>query len=316
VNYPGALNEAVTLWLARNGQGGLADKAARLSQAYRKGGNSSQVSLAAYVATRVPATFAANGRVHEALRDALPGFAPQSLLDIGTGPGTASWAALAAWPSLGHITQCEQDTGFANLAAVLNGASGLPALADARLLRMAEKDVPADVNADLAVASYVLAELPLQTTGLVAQRLWARAQQVLVLIEPGTPQGFARLKAARTALLGCGALVIAPCTHQLSCPLAETDWCHFKTRVQRTREHMHAKQAVVPFEDEAFSYLVVSRNGVSPSGGRILSPPDESKVRVALRLCETGAIKQAEIASRNKPAYKRAKKARWGDRWE
>ena len=65
---------------------------------------------------RVPATFAANMRVHQALAEAMPDFAPRTLLDIGTGPGTASWAALAQWPTIAQVTQCEQDKSFAGLA--------------------------------------------------------------------------------------------------------------------------------------------------------------------------------------------------------
>jgi ribosomal protein RSM22 (predicted rRNA methylase) len=312
---PGTLNSALAQWLSTQ-QGSLAEASQRLSQAYRKGESSSQVSLAAYVTTRVPATFAANVAVHRALVQAMPEFAPQSLLDIGAGPGTASWAAQAAFPGLKRIMQCEQNPGFAALASTLNAASGIEALRQAQVLTVAEKELDANVSADLVVASYVLAELPLETMPFVAQRLWARAGQVLVLIEPGTPQGFARLKQVRDTLLKRGGIVVAPCTHQMSCPLAEGDWCHFKVRVQRSREHMHAKQATVPFEDEAFSYLVITRQADGKGGGRILAPPAVSKVGVSLRLCAGGGIQETQVASRNKPDYKLAKKAQWGDRWE
>jgi ribosomal protein RSM22 (predicted rRNA methylase) len=110
--------------------------------------------------------------------------------------------------------------------------------------------------------------------------------------------------------------VLAPCTHDMPCPMTGADWCHFKVRVQRSRTHMHAKQATVPFEDEPFSYLIVARNATPQGGARILSPPQISKVSANLRLCENGVVREAVIASRDKPQYKRAKKTRWGDRWE
>ena len=52
----------------------------------------------------------------------------------------------------------------------------------------------------------------------VAADLWQRRGQALVLIEPGTPQGFARIRAARAALIEAGAHIAAPCTHDNACP--------------------------------------------------------------------------------------------------
>jgi ribosomal protein RSM22 (predicted rRNA methylase) len=89
VKLPGDLDAAIEAWMAAHGRGGLAMSAQQLSAAYRKGETSSQVNLAAYVATRVPATFAANREVQKALAAAMPGFAPRTLLDIGAGPGVA-----------------------------------------------------------------------------------------------------------------------------------------------------------------------------------------------------------------------------------
>ena len=149
MNYPGNLNEALAHWLKQESQGGLVEKTARLSSSYRRGANSSTVDIAAYVVSRVPATYAANIKVHEEIARAFPNFTPRSLLDIGTGPGTASWAALVHWPSLETITQCEQDQSFAWLAAKLNLESNLPALEAATLLQKPEASLPTDVKAEL-----------------------------------------------------------------------------------------------------------------------------------------------------------------------
>ena len=314
--YPGNLNEAVAAWLRQSSQSGLVEKTARLSSAYRKGANSSTVDLSAYVVSRVPATFAANMKVHEVLAQALPEFAPRSVLDIGAGPGTASWAALARWSSIMSIIQCEQDQSFAWLAAKLNVESNLDVLQQASLVQKSEAGLASDIKVELVIASYLLAELPLIIMPQVAKRLWDRTEDVLLLIEPGTPQGFARLRVVRETLLGQGAFVIAPCTHQNTCPMAGSNWCHFKTRVQRSREHMHAKQATVPFEDESFSYLVVSRKAVAQTGGRIIAPVSINKVAATLPLCNSTGLLDEVIASRDKPAYKRARKIGWGDVWE
>jgi ribosomal protein RSM22 (predicted rRNA methylase) len=313
VNYPGELDAGVARWL--EGQGSVVEATAELTSAYRAGKTSTGLDLGAYVVSRVPATFAANTRVHAALQDAWPGFSPQTLLDIGAGPGTASWAACAWWTGIQSVIQCEQDPKFAAVAATLNEQSGVAPLQTAKLYRSSEVALAPDLAADLVVASYMLAELPLAQIGAVTKRLWARSQQALVLIEPGTPQGFERLRVARMTLLAQGAFVIAPCTHQNSCPMSGTNWCHFKTRVQRSRAHLHAKQGHVPFEDEAFSYLVMARIVAPQLGGRIVAPPRNNKVATVLPLCDENGLHDEVIASRGRPAYKRAKKAKWGDWW-
>ena len=73
--------------------------------------------------------------------------------------------------------------------------------------------------ADLVIAGYVLAELAETEAAKRAKTLWEAADQMLVLVEPGTPQGFARIRAARAALIAAGGHVVAPCTHDKDCPL-------------------------------------------------------------------------------------------------
>ena len=135
-------------------------------------------------------------------------------------------------------------------------------------------EVPA---ADLVVAAYALAEVPAAGQARAIAALWAAARQMLVLVEPGTPAGFARLRAARDRLLAEGAVPVAPCPHDQGCPMSGDDWCHFAVRLPRSRAHMHAKAARLPFEDEKFAYLALARTGEPTGGARVLAPPQESK---------------------------------------
>lgn len=310
--FPGKLDEAVAAWLAGRGQG-LAARSTALSRCYKDGANSSRVDPAAYLAARAPATFAACRKVLAEAAHAAPQLKPASLLDVGAGPGTASWAALTQWPSLARITQIEATPAFADLAADLNGASGLAPLHEAKLLRVSLQDASAGENADAVLASYVLAELPLAVIAATVTSLWNRAGAALILVEPGTPQGFARIRAARDSLIGAGAVIAAPCTHANECPMAGADWCHFKTRLPRRRLHMHAKGAGVPFEDEAYSYLVALRHGAPVTGQRILSPPVVSKAAVRLKLCGAEGLSERHIPARDRHAFKAAKKLQWGE---
>eukprot|EP00850_Spirogloea_muscicola_P001164 SM000004S15034 [mRNA] locus=s4:907048:911727:+ [translate_table: standard] len=54
--------------------------------------------VAAYIAARMPATYAALHRVMREVALRLPAFSPSSMVDFGSGPGTAIWAAMQAWP--------------------------------------------------------------------------------------------------------------------------------------------------------------------------------------------------------------------------
>ena len=78
-----------------------AERAAAISKTYRDGGNSaairSETDALAYALARMPATYAADIASLNALCEIRPDFAPTSLLDVGAGPGTASWAAAEAF---------------------------------------------------------------------------------------------------------------------------------------------------------------------------------------------------------------------------
>lgn len=286
--------------------------AAALSATYRAGGSSAGIDLEAYLVARLPATFAAVELVLSELARLRPGFAPESLLDAGSGPGTASWAATLHWPGLRHVTFLDNAPDFLALAAALARQGPAP-LDEARALAGCIEQLPEGLSADLVIAAYALAELPLERAAAAAEGLWRASRRSLVLVEPGTPQGFARLRAARQRLLAAGAVPVAPCTHALDCPMAGDDWCHFSVRLARSRAHMHAKAARVPFEDERFAYLVLAREGAPPRGARIIAPPQHAKPGITLRLCQDGRTETLTVARRDAAAYKRARKLDWGD---
>lgn len=313
MRFPGALDEAVENWLEGRRQS-VAQASAALSDRYRRGQTSGGADLAAYLTVRLPATFAVNNRVLSEVAALRPDFAPASIADIGAGPGTAGWAALATWDSITAVEQVEATPAFGALLHDLNAASGLPALVNAGV----RDETLIQWNAapkDLVIASYVLAEMAETAIDAAVKKLWLAAASMLVLIEPGTPDGFRRIRIARDALRKAGAVIVAPCTHDGACPMTGGDWCHFKARVQRSRAHMHAKGATVPFEDEPFSYLAVARDGAASAGARVLSPTVISKAGAELKLCTGAGVSRQTVAVRDKAVFKRAKKLGWGDLW-
>jgi ribosomal protein RSM22 (predicted rRNA methylase) len=293
------------------GQGSFAEGTRKMAEHYRSGGASNAaIDLNAYLVTRLPATYAT---VLSCLRRLPAEFSPQSLLDAGSGPGTASWAAVAVYPDISQIVMLDNNAQFLALAKSLATHSGHTALKQAAAMTGDFSRQLENMKADLVVAAYALAELPLAKSTQAALALWQSCNHMLMIIEPGTPQGFARILEARTALIAQGAHIMAPCTHANACPLAAPDWCHFKVRLPRSREHLHAKNATVPFEDEKFSYLIASRVAASNANARILAPPMESKPAISFKLCSESGLTHHNVARRDKAEYKRVRKLGWGD---
>lgn len=314
---PQGLKEAIECYLADNGPGSLVEKTSRMSEIYRQGGQSGgALDFAAYLVARLPATFAAADYCLAELARSHPQFAPRSLLDAGSGPGTAAWAAMAAYPDISNVAFLDNNEQFLKLARGLAAQSDQAALRGARALKVDLDNFPSQARADLVIAAYAFAEMPVEQSGKTAIALWQGCEGALLIIEPGTPQGFARIKQARAALLAEGASLVAPCTHAKPCPMLAPGWCHFSVRLSRSREHMHAKKATVPFEDEKFSYLIASRQPMEPHGARILAPPRETKSSITFKLCAENGLLEREIAKRDKAEYKRIRKLAWGDRLE
>jgi ribosomal protein RSM22 (predicted rRNA methylase) len=305
MTLPDVIAGAVAKWIAAHGQGSLRQASGKLTQAYRVGNTSVRADLATYLTVRAPATFAAVSNALAATAKALPDFAPRSCLDAGCGPGTATWAAHQTWPTLTTATLADADNRFLNLARALAPENTWTFLQ----ANIADPSLP---RADLVIASYVLSELTSEAAAHAAAQLWSRTQSVLIIVEPGTPRGFERIRLARTALLAAGANIAAPCTHHAACPMQKDNWCHFSVRLARSRMHMHAKAAGLPFEDEPFSYLAVSRIPANLGTGRILHDPAKSKSGIAFDLCTEKGLRELVVARRDKQSYRSVRKLRRG----
>jgi ribosomal protein RSM22 (predicted rRNA methylase) len=269
-------------------------------------------SALAYLAARLPATYAAIRSCLDSIADMRPAFSPQSLLDVGAGPGTALWAVASRWPTLGAARLLEQSSTMRRWGALLAAGAVLPPIdwLEADLRGPAPELAPHD----LVVIAYVLNELEPTARAPLLDRLWDLTGDILLLVEPGTPTGWQRILAARQQLLARGAAIVAPCPHAMACPLATPDWCHFARRVARSRLHRRAKGADVPWEDEKFIYLALARHPVSPPSARVIAPPRAAPGHVRLKLClATGHMEQRIVSRRAGTAYRQARRLGWGD---
>jgi len=262
---------------------------------------------AAYAAVRAPATAAAAARAVGLAVEALqPGWVPRTALDVGSGTGSTAAAVLTRWP--------------ATSVTCLERAAAARAVGQARV--PVASWVAGDVRtaglrtADLVTAGYSLGELAEADLAAVTDRLWAATGGLLLVLEPGTPRGFATVLAVRDRLLAAGGAVASPCPHEHACPLAAAgDWCHSAVRVARSAEHRSAKGADLGWEDEKLAYVALTRLPVRRREARIVRRPVYAPRLVTLQLCGADGRASTERIGRASPSYRAARDARWGDAW-
>lgn len=300
----------------------LAQATAQLTEHYQAADFStpavvSEAHRAAYLAVRLPATYAAISRVFAEITLRAPQEEIASLLDLGAGPGTALFAAAEEFPQLRQATLLETDAGWIAVGKRFAEQSESPIVQQAQWLRQDLRSGLACEKHDLVVISYTLGELPQNAVEAVLNKAWKCAGKFLVLIEPGTRRGFSAINSARSTLIANAAHILAPCPHHFTCPMAAAgDWCHFSQRVERTSQHRQLKGGALGYEDEKFSYLVAAKNNLPSNGARIVRHPGKHSGHVQLTLCTAaGQIENRTITRSSKEAYKRARKAEWGDSW-
>lgn len=324
---PQNLKDAIETELSLGGSKNLIDATDDLSKRYRDQSRfkkssppqhlmTSAAHRNAYLASRMPATFAAVRRALLEMQHCMPDAAFRSLLDLGTGPGTALWAVADLFPSLLKATLVEQDTALIEIGRRLAKFSDCLAVRNAQwnagdLCNYATKE-----TSDLVTLSYSLGELPEESLSNLIKKCWHAADKAVAIIEPGTMPGFARIRKARAEFIALGAHIVAPCPHALACPMAENDWCHFAERLERSSEHRQAKGAILSYEDEKFSYIIVAKTPAQPCQSRVIRHPQKHAGHVCLSLCTLEGLQNSTISRKQGDRYKQARKTEWGDNAE
>ncbi|WP_030859323.1 small ribosomal subunit Rsm22 family protein [Streptomyces sp. NRRL S-37] len=273
-----------------------------------------RADVAAYAAYRMPATFEAVRSALEAFADAVPGWVPGDHVDVGGGTGAAAWAVSATWDGERPVTVL--DWAEPALALGRELAAAHPVLRGARWHRSRIGSALTIESTDLVTVSYVLNELAAPDRAALVDAA-ATAAQAVVIVEPGTPDGYARVIEARDRLVSAGFHVAAPCPHSAACPIAPgTDWCHFSARVSRSSLHRQVKGGSLAYEDEKFSYVAATRLPVAPAPARVVRKPQIRKGQVLLDLCEKDpALRRTTVTKRHGDLYRAARDTYWGDPW-
>ncbi|XP_047111717.1 methyltransferase-like protein 17, mitochondrial [Schistocerca piceifrons] len=282
-----------------------------------------------YLIGRSAAEYAVLFRIMKEISKRVPEFQPKSLLDFGSGVGTAIWAVNSVWRETMKEYFCVDSSRDMNEISSLIVRDG-----------NANKDLPKGIfyrqflpashtiKFDIVISAYSLLELPSTEVRLETVRnLWSKALRYIVFVEQGTNAGFQVVNEARDYILHLAenaserlpmpkAHIFAPCPHDHSCPRAFEDKtpCNFEVTYESLPIGNRGK-----LKKELFSYVVLakgSRHSDDAQWPRIVRPTLVRSRHTICRMC-TASGKLTEViftaSKHGKIAYRCARASKWGD---
>uniref|UniRef100_A0A8C8IHB9 Methyltransferase like 17 n=1 Tax=Oncorhynchus tshawytscha TaxID=74940 RepID=A0A8C8IHB9_ONCTS len=283
-----------------------------------------------YMVAKLAGGYAAVKRVLNEIKKRDPSFSPHSLLDFGSGLGTAVWASHSFWGDTLKEMVCVDNSGAMNTIAdrLLRGSETENYIII--MLFFVEQFLPVSpkVQFDLVVGAFSLSELASQKEREDAiLTLWRKTSSYLVLVENGTKEGHQILMDARDILLKKQERaahdprrpsVFAPCPHESPCPKL----------FQLPLVPCNFSQAYSPLPlpgapdrlTERFSYLVLSRTDWAGGEGldwaRLTAPVLRRPRHVHCQVCcSSGEIKRVVVTAHRhgRDVYRCARNSDWGD---
>ena len=310
MEIPQELKDAITKEMNEIQTTEIIQEAQKISQKYRANDGKGKRFITrkseaiAYAISRMPATYCA---VYSAVKSTLKNYDKKinTVLDIGAGTGTATWA-VADLLNTNQITCLEREKEMLKLGEKLMQENSF-----LQKVKWKEFDLVNDElteKADFVVVSYVINELKEEDRKIVLSKLWNAVNQILLIIEPGTPEGFKHILEARDILLTGGAYIVAPCSHNKKCPIKDDDWCSFYVRVARSGIQRQAKKGELGYEDEKFSYIAFSKTPINNYKPRILRHPQINQGYVKVKLCAENQIEEKVFSKKDGELYKMIRK--------
>ncbi|KAF9113211.1 37S ribosomal protein S22 [Mortierella sp. AM989] len=224
----------------------------------------------AYIAAMAPTTYSAIKNVLEEVKGRVPDLQVKTFMDFGTGPGTGIWAANEVWEMPLQYTGVDVSLAMLETAEeILDvlSSKGTP-ISNITFKPFLSHGSQASKH-DVVLSAFTLSEIT--TPALrksTLEHLWESTNDMLILVDRGTPNGFKILAEAREQILGLDAdrivsktkydaygnelpedevpkrgpaHVLAPCPHD-------------------KRKTKHSKEN---FEDSKYTYVVL-RKGARP----------------------------------------------------
>lgn len=277
-----------------------------------------------YLALRVPSTYSQIYGALSSVQELNPGWKPSSVLDIGSGPGTAVWAALEVFPKVLDAVCIEKDKNFVEIGkTIFQSLSDITV--DWQTTNLTSSLPRVNKGYDLVVLANVLNEMDERTREKTIQFAYNHCTGVLVIIEPGTPDGFESIKQVSKQLNFYQTTLIAPYIENSFINSEEINFIQkikrpeFQKRVrqlQRKNQQPERLNLLPPsdWEESKYFYLAYSKfkPEISPMG-RLIARPKLFKPFVELKVLTKDGIKIEKVFKKDRIKYKQAKKLKWGD---
>ena len=315
MDIPEGLKDSINKLLSENKSSNIIENAQIISSRYRKNDGkgkrllTNELEAVSYVISRMPATYAA---VYSAFKQILANYNEKmtSLLDVGAGTGTGTWAVNEI-ENMSQITCLEREKSMSNIGKKLMKNTALDNV-QWKSYNILQDEIAE--KADIVLTSYMINELPEQKRENAVLKLWQATNKLMVVIEPGTPEGFKNILNIRNLIKEQGGYIVAPCCCNGECPIKENDWCAFYARVARSSIHRQAKGGNLGYEDEKFSYIAFSKTPVEITGERILRHPQINSGFVKVKLCTAEGIQEKTYSKKDGEIYKKIKKLDAGEK--
>ncbi|OLL22862.1 Rsm22-cox11 tandem protein 2, mitochondrial [Neolecta irregularis DAH-3] len=310
------------------------------------------LEASAFLTSFTPQIYATTTNVLQEIRARLPEFRPVSVLDVSVGMGICSFVADEIFDGIVDISILESNKFLLSQVhkfhtSVSSSSPSSPSIEKTQTYRQ-HSQLPPNKTFDLVLGNHSIldqAKYNVSKREIWVRKLWEKVSDqggLLVLLEPGTNDGFEAIAAAREQILGFlkddqGAAhkqgrIIAPCPHEGKCALFSGKKripCTFSQRLQRPHYLQSLYASKSNTEDIKYSYLVLQKGKSRPPADtesilsqayhwpRILSPPLKRKGHVTMDIClPCSGYKRITVPkSFGAMEYRNARKVSWGDLW-
>jgi len=183
-----------------------------------------------YMPINMPKLWRMLDRCGDAVTTALAN-GPVTVTELGCGPGTFLWALLFylrsrrpdLLPNIGKLIGVDRSP----VALKLAGKFAESIRRDPLLAKVPCEFVQGDWREHSGNAGIVITGNVLNEADDTAITFGTPAEQLLIIIEPGTAAVFQQILPLRQQLIDDGFQINFPCPSRHACPLAADNWCHF-----------------------------------------------------------------------------------------